>query len=94
MTKKISEKAAITFADTVREVVRKIPEGEVRSYKEVAVLAGSPQAYRAVATVMSHNYDETVPCHRVIKSDGTPGEYNRGGSLKKKEILQREGVAI
>ncbi len=83
-----------TFADAVRAVVRNIPKGEVRSYKEVAELAGSPLAYRAVATVMSHNFDVTVPCHRVIKNDGTLGGYNRGGLAKKRALLTAEGVSI
>ncbi len=82
------------FSEKVREVVRSIPKGKVLSYKEVAALAGNPLAYRAVATVMSHNYDETVPCHRVIRSDGVIGEYNRGGPAKKREILLKEGVIL
>ncbi len=82
------------FSEKVRAVVRKIPKGQTLSYKEVAVRAGSPHAYRAVATVMSHNFDPTVPCHRVIKSDGTLGEYNRGGTPKKRLLLQSEGVIL
>jgi O-6-methylguanine DNA methyltransferase len=82
------------FAEAVRAVVRKIPRGEVLSYKEVAERAGSPRAYRAVATVMAHNFDSTVPCHRVIKNDGTPGGYNRGGASKKRLLLIEEGVSI
>jgi O6-methylguanine-DNA--protein-cysteine methyltransferase len=39
---------------------------------------------------MAHNYREDVPCHRVIKADGTLGQYNRGGILKKQEILTAE----
>ncbi len=80
-----------SFSDTVRDIVRKIPKGEVRSYKEVARLAGSPNAYRAVATVMSHNFDKTIPCHRVIKNDGTPGGYNGGGPSVKRMKLIAEG---
>ncbi len=86
--------ATTAFAEAVRRVVRAIPKGEVRSYKQVAELAGSPLAYRAVATVMAHNFDKTVPCHRVIKNDGTPGGYNRGGSSQKRLLLQSEGVSI
>jgi len=83
-----------SFSEKVRAVVRKIPKGQTLSYKEVAVRAGSPRAYRAVATVMAGNYDPTVPCHRVIKSDGTVGEYNRGGASKKRLLLQSEGVDV
>lgn len=79
------------FAEQVRGVVRKIPKGSVMTYKQVATTAGSPRAYRAVASVMSQNFDPTVPCHRVIKSDGTLGGYNRGGTNKKRSILKSEG---
>jgi methylated-DNA-[protein]-cysteine S-methyltransferase len=79
------------FAEKVRSVVRSIPKGEVRTYKEVAVLAGNPQAARAVANVMAANFDPTVPCHRVIRSDGGLGGYNRGGTPAKHAILASEG---
>ena len=62
------------------------------TYKQVATKAGNPNAARAVGAIMRTNYDETIPCHRVIKSDGSLGSYNRGGTLKKREILQREGA--
>jgi methylated-DNA-[protein]-cysteine S-methyltransferase len=79
------------FAEKVRNVVRKIPKGQVRTYKEVAAAAGSPRAARAVASVMAKNFDPTVPCHRVIRSDGTLGGYNRGGITQKRSILLSEG---
>ena len=82
------------FADKVRQVVREIPRGQVLSYKEVAYAAGKPLAARAVANIMANNYDETVPCHRVIRSDGKLGGYNRGGITKKREILLAEGVKL
>lgn len=82
----------ITFAERVRNVVRKIPKGETRTYKEVATAAGSPGAARAVGTIMANNYLPDVPCHRVIKSDGSLGGYNRGGITQKKQLLQKEGV--
>lgn len=81
---------AVTFADLVRDAVRQIPKGETRSYGEVAKAIGRPGAARAVGTVMKHNYDPTVPCHRVVKADGTVGEYNRGGPAAKKELLAEE----
>jgi O-6-methylguanine DNA methyltransferase len=80
----------ITFTDKVKEVVRKIPKGSVMTYKQVAKKSGSPSASRAVGTIMKNNYDPKIPCHRVIKSDGTVGEYNRGGSKKKTQILIKE----
>ncbi len=81
-----------TFADKVRDVVRNIPEGTFMTYKEVATYAGNPNAARAVGAVMRTNYDESIPCHRVIKSDGSLGSYNRGGTHRKREILHSEGA--
>ena len=80
----------VLFADRVREVVRQIPKGSTRSYKEVAAAAGSPNAARAVGMIMRNNYDPTVPCHRVIRTDGKMGGYNRGGIERKKELLLEE----
>lgn len=82
------------FQDKIRDVVRKIPKGSVLTYKEVAYAAGKPGAARAVANTMANNYDETVPCHRVIRSDGTLGGYNRGGIEMKRSILISEGYNI
>jgi O-6-methylguanine DNA methyltransferase len=86
-TKKTQNK---TFTGRVYAVVKAIPAGETLSYKEVAIRAGNPGAARAVARLMSTNYNPEIPCHRVIKSDGTLGGYNRGGILKKQEILTAE----
>ena len=80
------------FSERVREVVRSIKKGSTMTYGEVALAAGSPRAHRAVARVMAQNYDETVPCHRVIRSDGGMGGYNRGGIEKKRELLTAEGA--
>ncbi len=82
----------ISFADLVKKVVKDIPPGKTLSYKEVAKRAGNYKAARAVARIMAANYDPLVPCHRVIKSDGTLGGYNRGGILKKQEILAAEKI--
>lgn len=75
----------------VKAVVREIPEGQVLTYKVVAEKAGNSKASRAVANIMAANYDPTVPCHRVIRSDGQMGGYNRGGIERKLEILKAEG---
>lgn len=80
-----------TFAEKVRGVVRQIPKGQAMSYQAVARAAGKPRAARAVANVMANNYDSSVPCHRVIRSDGQLGGYNRGGIEKKRELLTAEG---
>ena len=81
-----------SFADKVRDIVRKIPKGKCMTYKEVATKAGNPKATRAVGAVMRTNYDDTIPCHRVVKSDGSMGSYNRGGAKRKREILVKEGA--
>jgi len=70
------------FAQTVYNVVRRIPKGQTMTYKEVAIAAGRPRACRAVGNILNKNYDPAVPCHRVIRSDGTTGGYNRGASMK------------
>lgn len=80
------------FKDKVLEVVRNIPKGKTLTYKEVARKAGSPGAFRAVGNIMARNWDPTVPCHRVVRSDGYIGSYNRGGSAAKRRILTKEGA--
>lgn len=69
----------------------KIPKGKVMTYKQVATKAGNPNAARAVGTLMSKNYNPKIPCHRAVRSDGKIGNYNRGGTERKMEILREEG---
>lgn len=80
-----------TFSEKVYSVVRKIPKGKVLTYKEVAIRVGSPRSCRAVGNILNKNHDPKIPCHRVIRSDGRPGGYNRGAK-KKLSILKKEGV--
>lgn len=82
------------FSERILHIVKNIPCGTTLTYAEVAQRAGSPNASRAVGTIMKNNYDPSVPCHRVIKSDGTLGEYNRGGTAAKKKLLIQEGVVF
>lgn len=77
------------FSKKVFEVVKKIPEGGTLSYKEVARRAGRPRAFRAVGKILNKNYDPAIPCHRVVRSDGRTGGYNRGAE-RKKELLEKE----
>ncbi len=77
------------FQQKVYNVVKRIPRGEVLTYKEVAKLAGSPRAARAVGNALNKNYDSAIPCHRVIKSNGSIGGYNRGAKLKM-ALLKKE----
>lgn len=81
-----------TFTDKVRDIVRKIPKGKTMTYKQVAAKAGNPKAARAVGAIMRTNYDPEIPCHRVVKSDGSLGSYNRGGTVRKQQILKEEGA--
>ena len=78
------------FQKQVWEILTKIPSGNTVSYKTIACRIGSPKAYRAVGTACGQNpIAVIVPCHRVIKSDGSNGEYRWGAELKKK-LLDRE----
>lgn len=84
---------ALTFTEKVYGVVRQIPEGQVLTYKEVALRAGNAKAVRAVGNILHKNYNLDIPCHRVIRTDGTLGGYNRG-SLAKKKKLKKEGFFL
>ncbi len=79
-----------TSKDKVRAIVEKIPEGKTMTYKQVATLAGNPNAARAVGAVMRKNFDAHIPCHRVIGSDGRMRGYNRGGESAKVALLRQE----
>ncbi|MCR4274485.1 MAG: MGMT family protein [Candidatus Campbellbacteria bacterium] len=81
-----------SFAQKVYGVVARIPKGQTHTYKEVAHLAGSPRAYRAVGNILNKNKNPRVPCHRVIRSDGSVGGYAFGGISKKRALLKREGA--
>jgi len=77
----------------VLAAVRRIPPGRVATYGDIAALAGSPRAWRAVGTIMRENRDPAMPCHRVIASGGTLGGY--GGNLQlKRELLRAEGHEV
>lgn len=80
-----------SFREKVMSVVSKIPKGKVLTYKQVATKAGNPMASRAVGSIISTNYNPNIPCHRVIRSDGKLGGYNRGIENKLK-ILKKEGA--
>lgn len=80
-----------SFQNKVYSVVKNIPKGKVLTYKQVAEKIGSPHAFRAVGNALNKNMDPSIPCHRVIKSDGSFGGYNRGAK-KKRELLLKEGV--
>ena len=82
-----------TFTEKVCKAVKGIAKGKVLTYKQVAVLAGSPKAFRAVGNILNKNFDPKIPCHRVIRNNGKAGGYNRG-SRQKVLRLRQEGVRI
>ena len=81
------------FQIKVWKAISKIPRGQVRTYKELAKLIKKPKAARAVANACGKNpYPIKIPCHRVIRSDGSLGGYSgKGGISTKKDILKKEG---
>jgi O-6-methylguanine DNA methyltransferase len=85
-------------SDFERDVWHKaleIPRGEVRPYGWVAAEIGRPKAVRAVGTALGHNpVPLIVPCHRVVRTDGTLGQYSLGGPENKEAILTAEGVDL
>tara|TARA_B100000941_G_scaffold31729_1_gene18903 strand:+ start:413 stop:691 length:279 start_codon:yes stop_codon:yes gene_type:complete len=84
------------FQKKVWNELKKIPYGETRSYKEVALAIDHPQSARAVANACAKNpYAPIVPCHRVVRSDGNLGGYSvKGGIKKKAELLRIESQNV
>ena len=84
------------FQIKVWKFLKKIKKGEVKTYKEVAKAINRPKAARAVANACAKNpYAPKVPCHRVIRSDGTLGGFSAPGGVKtKKKMLKREGFSL
>lgn len=80
-----------TLEKKVYDVVREIPEGKTMTYKQVAEQVGAPKAARAIGNILNKNYDPSIPCHRVIRSDGEVGGYNRG-AMQKLARLTVEGA--
>lgn len=85
-----------SFQKRVWQALLAIPAGSVISYKELAKRIGKPRAIRAVANAVGANpLPVIIPCHRVIRSDGSLGGYSgRGGVRTKRALLQKEGVKI
>ena len=76
--------------------LRKIPRGSVKTYSQVAKGIGKPLAVRAVANAIGKNpYAPKIPCHRVVKSDGSLGGYSGKGGIKTKRfLLKKEGIRL
>lgn len=85
-----------TFKEKVLEIVKKIEKANFLTYKEVARLAGNEKAWRVVGNILSKNKDPKIPCHRVIRSNGTVGGYQGSfkNQFKKLALLLKEGVAL
>ena len=85
-----------TLQIKVWKYLKTIPKGQVKTYKQVAISIKRPKSARAVANACAKNpYSPKIPCHRVIKSDGTLGGYSgRGGIKQKLKILRSEKVPI
>ena len=84
------------FQQKVWAYLRKIPRGSVKTYSQVAKGVGKPLAVRAVANAVGKNpYPPKIPCHRVIKSDGSLGGYSgKGGVKNKRSLLKKEGIIL
>jgi AraC family transcriptional regulator, regulatory protein of adaptative response / methylated-DNA-[protein]-cysteine methyltransferase len=83
--------AGTAFQESVWRELRRIPAGETRSYAEIAAAIGQPKAVRAVGTANGDNHVAVlIPCHRVIRSDGSLGGY-AGGLDRKRKLLAAEG---
>ena len=82
------------FQISVWETLKTIPRGETRTYLEVAQQIGRPKAVRAVANAIGKNpYAPEIPCHRVVRTDGSLGGYSGPGGIETKiRLLREEGV--
>ncbi len=80
------------FQIEVWKEISKIPYGETRTYKDLAIALGKPNSFRAVANACGKNpYPPIIPCHRVVRTDGKLGGYSGKGGIKtKKMLLQQE----
>ena len=86
--------AGTAFQEAVWRELRKIPAGETRSYADIAAAIGAPKAVRAVGSANGDNHVcVLIPCHRVIRSDGSLGGYG-GGLDRKKKLLEAEGHPV
>ena len=84
------------FQLKVWKYLKSIPKGQTKTYKQVAISIKCPKSARAVANACAKNpYAPKIPCHRVIRSDGTLGGYSgRGGIRQKLKLLRSEKVDI
>lgn len=81
----------LSFKEKVFLIVRSIPRGSVMTYKDVAKKAGNERGARVVGMYMRSNTDLSIPCHRVVRSDGSYGGYNGLRGKSKEALLSLEG---
>lgn len=80
------------FSAKVLKQAFKIPRGNVATYSGLAAKVGNPRAARAVGTALANNpFPIVIPCHRVVRADGSPGKFGGGMSMKK-QLLEKEQV--
>ena len=84
------------FQKKVWNYLKTIRKGSVKTYKQIAIAINRPKSARAVANAVGKNpFAPKIPCHRVIRSDGSLGGYSgKGGVKTKKLLLKREGVIV
>ena len=84
------------FQKKVWNYIKSIKKGSLKTYKEVAIGINRPKSARAVANAVGKNpFAPKIPCHRVIRSDGSLGGYSGPGGVKtKKKLLKSEGVML
>lgn len=82
------------FQREVWRAAQRIPRGKVSTYSSIARAIGKPKSARAVGNALNANpYAPKVPCHRVVRSDGSIGGF-ASGTRRKKELLEREGLKV
>lgn len=86
----------MTFSERVYAAVATIPKGKVATYSQIALLAGSPNACRAVGTALHHNPQFIIiPCHRVVNAKGhLARDFVFGGREIQKQLLNQEGISV
>ena len=84
------------FQKKVWNYLKSIPKGKTKTYKQVAKEINRPKSIRAVANAIGKNpYPPKIPCHRVVRSDGSLGGYSgKGGIKRKKLLLKSEGIIL
>ena len=84
------------FQRKVWKYLKTIKLGTIKTYKQVAIAINRPNSARAVANAVGKNpFAPKIPCHRVIRSDGSLGGYSaKGGVRAKKKLLKNEGIIV